>query len=346
MSRTIRTLGIILCLLIISVAGVSAETDPAAVAPIVEAIDKYVEPYIGQDALTNYDGKASSCHAFVNHVWKNVFGYDLYQNRHIKTPESTDFSAEAIGAYIRQYARPGDILRVDRNTHSLVITAINEEAVTGYDWLNRSAKPPYIAKRSYTWQQVADWRKWAGSGEIYFLYQIKDDIYNSFAGESETRSSVKTTSAIADPLEVVAPLVAVTSPVNRGNISRSNIMILQVDQPEMTVNGLRMPIDEQGTKPLIMNSRTLLPLRAVIERMGGTLHWDDSTKTVTIVKGLIKIKLTINDPVIQINGQPLTLDTKPIIVNSRTLLPIRPVAEALGAQVHWEGVNKTVTVNY
>ena len=57
---------------------------------------------------------------------------------------------------------------------------------------------------------------------------------------------------------------------------------LQINNPVMTVNGEEKPIDEQGTAPVIINDRTLLPVRAVVEEIGGKVAWDSETQTVTI----------------------------------------------------------------
>ena len=55
-------------------------------------------------------------------------------------------------------------------------------------------------------------------------------------------------------------------------------IILKIGSPDMTVNGKDMPIDEQGTAPVIVNDRTLLPVRAVVEQMGGTADWDGEAR--------------------------------------------------------------------
>lgn len=71
-------------------------------------------------------------------------------------------------------------------------------------------------------------------------------------------------------------------------------IILKIGSPTMTVNGKDMPIDEQGTVPVIVNDRTLLPVRAVVEQMGSSVDWNGETQEVTLTYGKDEIKLTID----------------------------------------------------
>lgn len=73
--------------------------------------------------------------------------------------------------------------------------------------------------------------------------------------------------------------------------TNSSEIILQINNPNMTVNGTEKPIDGDGTVPVIVNDRTLLPVRAVAEEMGETVQWDGSTKTVTLNYEEYEIKL-------------------------------------------------------
>ncbi|MDO4301859.1 MAG: flavodoxin [Clostridia bacterium] len=121
-------------------------------------------------------------------------------------------------------------------------------------------------------------------------------------------------------------------------------IILQIGNPNMTVNGTNMPIDSDGTVPVIVNGRTLLPVRAVVETMGGTADWDEDTQAVTLNCGENKICLTINNTDAYLNDNINTLDTAPTIINNRTMLPIRFIAESFGYSVEWEQITQTTTI--
>ena len=121
-------------------------------------------------------------------------------------------------------------------------------------------------------------------------------------------------------------------------------VVLKVGSPVMTVNGEEAAVDENGTVPVIVNGRTLLPVRALIEKMGGTVGWNAEEKLVTLNYKSEEIKLTIDSVSAYLNGEEKTLDTAPEIINGRTMLPIRFIAEGFNFSVEWNEEEKTVTV--
>jgi len=132
------------------------------------------------------------------------------------------------------------------------------------------------------------------------------------------------------------------------------IIMLWPDNPTMTVNGVSQEIDPgRDTKPIIIPEwgRTVVPIRAIVEALGGTIEWDGTERKVTInFKGTV-IELWIDNPKARINGNAVYIDpdnhgVKPIIVNSRTMLPLRFVAESLGCDVGWDNATRTITITY
>ncbi len=121
-------------------------------------------------------------------------------------------------------------------------------------------------------------------------------------------------------------------------------IILKIGSRAMTVNGKDMPIDEQGTVPVIINDRTLLPVRAVVEQMGGSVGWNGETQEVTLTYGKDEIKLKIDSAEALLNGEKQTLDAAPTVMNDRTMLPIRFIAESFKFNVEWNESEQKVTV--
>lgn len=121
-------------------------------------------------------------------------------------------------------------------------------------------------------------------------------------------------------------------------------IILKIGSPTMTVNDTAMSIDDQGTVPVIINSRTLLPVRAVVEQMGGTVDWNSETREVTLIYGSDEIVLKIDSETARLNGESVTLDVSPRIMNSRTMLPIRFISESFKFDILWNGDEQTVTI--
>jgi len=92
------------------------------------------------------------------------------------------------------------------------------------------------------------------------------------------------------------------------------------------------------------NGRTLVPVRFVAESLGAKVGWESKTQTVPISRGEQSIKLTINEPVVQVDGKSVTLDTKAILSGGRTFVPLRFVTEVLGGQVDWDKPTDTVFI--
>jgi multiple sugar transport system substrate-binding protein len=110
-----------------------------------------------------------------------------------------------------------------------------------------------------------------------------------------------------------------------------------------TVNGKTTTL-EQGA--VIKNGRTLVPLRFITEAMGATLVWDAATRTANITLADNKISLTIGNTVAKVNGYDVALDAPAAIINSKTVVPMRFVAESMGATTTWNATLQKVTVQF
>lgn len=97
-------------------------------------------------------------------------------------------------------------------------------------------------------------------------------------------------------------------------------------------------------KPIIMNGRTLAPIRVISESLGASVNWDKATQKVTITRDSDVIELTINKLQVKVNGVTQVLDQAPILHNSSTMLPLRFIGEALGCTIGWDAKTRTVTV--
>ncbi|MCL2059325.1 MAG: copper amine oxidase N-terminal domain-containing protein [Oscillospiraceae bacterium] len=107
------------------------------------------------------------------------------------------------------------------------------------------------------------------------------------------------------------------------------------------IDGVALSFDQP---PIIENGRTLVPLRAIFEALGAQVGWQPLTETVTAVKDDITIIMRIGDDYFLKNGVRIQLDVPAKIVNGRTLVPARAVAEGLGADVGWIDSTQTVTI--
>jgi len=100
------------------------------------------------------------------------------------------------------------------------------------------------------------------------------------------------------------------------------------------------------SKPEIIHSRTFLPARYVVEPIGGDIKWDQYLKQITIDLDDKEIVLTVGKSVALVNGveQQISDDVSvtPVIVNGRTLVPLRFIAENLGCDVEYISKTKEV----
>ena len=108
------------------------------------------------------------------------------------------------------------------------------------------------------------------------------------------------------------------------------------------VNGEEKPLD---AAPIIRNERTMLPVRFVAEAFGATVAWDGATSTATIKSDSVEIQITIGKASAIVNGKTVFLDVPAFIENGRTYMPVRFVAESLGATVAWDGATSTATLS-
>jgi hypothetical protein len=138
------------------------------------------------------------------------------------------------------------------------------------------------------------------------------------------------------------------APVAPFPVSPRHTMVLTIDIKTMTVDSARVVLDAPAA---IVEDRTLVPLRAVVEHLGGSIVWDAKTRQVTLKARGTTIVLTIGKSTAFVNDKPLAIDPKnskvvPLISSGRTLLPLRFVAENLGLQVEWNAETRTITVNW
>jgi photosystem II stability/assembly factor-like uncharacterized protein len=121
----------------------------------------------------------------------------------------------------------------------------------------------------------------------------------------------------------------------------SHTLVLTIGSSVMSVDGRHATLD---SPPIIREGRTLLPIRAVIEALGGSVDWDGVRRKATVTLGVHTVEVWIGSTEARVDGMDVALDVAAMIVNSRTLLPLRFVAENLGCTVTWDPVGRTVTI--
>jgi len=107
------------------------------------------------------------------------------------------------------------------------------------------------------------------------------------------------------------------------------------------LNGEKMEFD---VPPIILNGRTLVPLRAIFESLGAEVSWDSISETAIGVRRGVKVSVTVNSSAATINGKAVTLDQPAVLMDGRTLVPLRFISEAYGCEVGWDQATQTVSI--
>jgi hypothetical protein len=112
--------------------------------------------------------------------------------------------------------------------------------------------------------------------------------------------------------------------------------------PSVTVNS--EAVDFAGQQPISQGGRVLVPLRGVLEKLGAYVQYDGAARVVTALKGDLNIRLPIGGREATVNQRPVSLDVPAQVVNGSTLVPLRFVAESLGANVDYNPAANTVAI--
>lgn len=114
-------------------------------------------------------------------------------------------------------------------------------------------------------------------------------------------------------------------------------------QIRVTVNG--DPVSFSGTGPQSIGGRVLVPLRGVMEKLGAFVEYDAASRTITARRGSTDIVLQIGNRNARVNGQDQLLDVPAQTYGGTTMVPLRFMGEALGADIKWDGVSQMITIN-
>lgn len=114
---------------------------------------------------------------------------------------------------------------------------------------------------------------------------------------------------------------------------------VQAQNVTVNVNGQNMSFDQP---PVMRTSRVFVPMRAIFERLGSTVVY--SNGNINAQGNGRAVHLTIGSTDASVNGNDFTMDVAPFVIAGRTLVPLRFVAQALGASVNWDANSSTVYI--
>jgi hypothetical protein len=123
-----------------------------------------------------------------------------------------------------------------------------------------------------------------------------------------------------------------------------NSSVIFADEPiKVAVNG--QYVDFNGQNPVIIDGRTLIPVRGVFEYLGFSVDWNSDSQQVFIINDDYTVVMAIGDNEFTTNGESHNMDVPSQIISGRTMLPIRAVLESVGYYIEWEDTTRTITIN-
>jgi len=121
-----------------------------------------------------------------------------------------------------------------------------------------------------------------------------------------------------------------------------NVMLPSQTPIRLILNNQIISLD---VAPTIINDRSMIPFRAIFEALDMEVEWDSATRTAIGVGEGIRIELPVDSYTAYINGVSESLDAPALIHNDRTLVPLRFIAEAVGADVSWDSEMRIVRIS-
>ena len=122
----------------------------------------------------------------------------------------------------------------------------------------------------------------------------------------------------------------------------TRLIKMKINDVNYSINGESKKMD---AKPFIKNNRTLVPLRFVVEALGGEVNWDGENRLVSLNSNGKNIELKIDSQIIKIDGKDVKIDQAAIIKGDRTYVPIRFIAENLDMVVNYINESREIEIS-
>ena len=162
---------------------------------------------------------------------------------------------------------------------------------------------------------------------------LEEDVYEEVIPEEEVIEEV-TETVVEDVVDPESYEEIIDTPDVDYNV-------VEEEKIKVYVNGRRILFDAD---PMLVNGRTMVPVRAIFEAVGATVTWDNNTNTAVGILGDTTIKITIGQTYLLKNGEKVSLDSPALLSSSRTFVPVRAIAESYNCNVDWINDTKTVLI--
>jgi hypothetical protein len=134
----------------------------------------------------------------------------------------------------------------------------------------------------------------------------------------------------------------VVVPENTNPLPNRGDDIVEYRPISVTINGTPVVFDQY---PVITGGRTMVPMRAIFEALETEVKWEVGKEMVTATKDDTTIVVKVGSNLATVNGREIPLEVPALMLNNRTLVPVRFISESLGAEVDWIIKTQTVSIN-
>lgn len=289
--------------------------------------------------------------------------------------EKTELLHFPVKANVTEYNVPEGVISL---THSAFLGATQLKKVTLPEGLINISHGAFMRCENLESVNIPASVTWIGNNAFHFchnllysfpenssLYSIGNSAfsYNRVTKEIEIPESVM--HILDQAFSFNTALVSVTIPegskLGEGiarnafvGCDRMTLYAPKASEAEKRAKELGIPLDisvivygspvEFDRMPVISNGRTMVPIRALFETLGGMVEYNTITKTVTAYVLDKTVVMTVGNEVFTIDGVEYPLDAPAIILADRTLVPIRAICEAFGFDVSWNDKDRIVTI--
>jgi hypothetical protein len=119
------------------------------------------------------------------------------------------------------------------------------------------------------------------------------------------------------------------------------VLKLAIEDRNASINGKSVTLDVPAK---LIGGRTMVPIRFISESFGCKVNWDKAAREIAIFRHQMKFQLWLGKNFAMVNGKQQPLDAPPVIVDGRTLVPLRFISEPFGAKVEWNQKTRQITV--
>lgn len=145
---------------------------------------------------------------------------------------------------------------------------------------------------------------------------------------------------------VVALSMLMSMTAFAANANPTGAIVLTIGSPTMSVNGAAKTIDAEGSRATLYKGSTMLPLRSVVENMGGTVTWNAAAKQIVMKYNGSVVTMTLGSKVAYSNGNQKQMSIAPFTDNGRTYVWLRSLEFFPGVTVNWRADTRQATVVY